>query len=146
LGEAFIMSLKAKAIATTVLGLFLATKAYASGPWFSLMNEFYGDAGAIAQNAVNQHRLNGVTFHTILTAGEQTFLSANPGAALAYFAIPSEANVSSCYPASTDDNAGALLTGYTSTRGYPVWRVGSFEFDYEGFWHLFESAMAIAWL
>jgi hypothetical protein len=132
LGEAFIMSLKAKAIATTVLGLFLATKAYASGPWFSLMNEFYGDAGAIAQKAVNQHRLNGVTFHTILTAGEQTFLSANPGAALAYFATPSEANVSSCYPASMDDNAGALLTGYTSRRGYPVWRVGSFEFDQAG--------------
>src|SRR5262249_55832153 len=85
-------------------------------------NRFYGDAGAIAQQAVNEHRLNGVTFHTVLTAGEQTFSSANPSAAFAYFAIPSEANVSSCYPSSTDPNAGTLLTNYTILRGSNVWR------------------------
>jgi hypothetical protein len=98
-------------------------------PWFALMNEIYGDAGGEAQQGVNDKRLTGATFHTVLSAGEQTFLTNNPAAAFAYFAIPSAANVASCYPTSTDDNAPAVLAPYTR---YPVWRLGSPEFDQGG--------------
>jgi hypothetical protein len=93
------------------------------------MTEIYGDAGAEAQQEINDKRATGATFHTFFTANEQTYLTNNPTAAFAYFAIPSAANVASCYPAATDDNAPAVLAPYTR---YPVWRLGSPEFDQGG--------------
>lgn len=98
-------------------------------PRFALMNEIFGDAGGDAQQGVNDKRMNGVTFHTVLSSGEQTFLTNNPTDAFAYFSIPSAANVASCYPASTDDSAGTVLSAYTR---YPVWRLGAPEFDQGG--------------
>lgn len=102
-------------------------------PWFVLMHELYGDAGATAQQRMSQGLLNGATFHPSLTTSEQQFLtSSTPPPAFAYFAIPAEANVASCYPSSVDANAGALLANYTRTLGSKVWRLGMPEFDQGG--------------
>ena len=103
----------------------------AGSPWFSLMGEITGDAGASARRAITEGLFGGVTFHTVLTASEQKFLSANPNAAFAYFAIPPEANASACYPASTDPNADAILKEYAAQR-QQVWRFPMSEFDQSG--------------
>ena len=100
-------------------------------PWFSLMVEFTGDAGTLAQQALKEGRLSGVTFHPRLTTSEQKFLSANPNAAFAYFAPPSEARVSACYPSSTDLSVDTLVTRYSLERG-KVWRLAMPEFDQAG--------------
>ena len=98
-----------------------------------MMSEIYGDAGATAQQRMSQGLLNGVTFHTVLTTSEAGFLTSNtPALPFAYFAVPAEANVSSCYPSSIDANAGTLLTSYTQQLGSKVWRLGMPEFDQGG--------------
>lgn len=96
------------------------------------MSEMYGDAGATAQQRLGQGLLTGATFHPILTSSEQQFVLGNH-AAFAYFAIPAEANVGSCYPSSADGNAGSLLTSITQqSAGGQVWRLGMPEFDQGG--------------
>jgi hypothetical protein len=97
-----------------------------------MLSEMYGDAGSTAQQRLSQGLLTGADFHPILTTSESQFLTGNtlhPG--FAYFAIPAEANVSSCYPSSTDSNAGTLLTSYTTQLG-SVWRLGMPEYDQNG--------------
>jgi len=102
-------------------------------PSFTMMSEMYGDAGATAQQRMSQGLLNGVTFHPILTSSESQFLTGNtPAPGFAYFAIPAEANVSSCYPSSIDSNIVTLLTNYTLQLGSKVWRLGMPEFDQGG--------------
>jgi len=102
-------------------------------PSFTMMSEMYGDAGATAEQRMSQGLLTGATFHPTLTASESQFLTGNTSApAFAYFAIPSSANVSSCYPSSTDSNAGTLLTNYTQQLGSEVWDLGMPEFDQNG--------------
>jgi hypothetical protein len=110
-----------------------STSAPAPTPWFTMMNEMYGDAGATAQQRITQGLLNGVTFHPLLTSSEAQFLTGSvPAPAFAYFAIPAEANVSSCYPSSIDSNVGTLLSNYTLQLGSKVWRLGMPEFDQGG--------------
>src|SRR6266404_4417741 len=105
----------------------------APAPWFTMMSEMYGDAGATAQQRMSQGLLNGATFHPVLTASESQFLTGNtPPPAFAYFAIPAEANVSSCYSSSLDSNASTLLANYTLQLGSKVWRLGMPEFDQGG--------------
>jgi hypothetical protein len=104
-------------------------------PYFTLMNEIYGDAGALSQQWVNDKLVTGIDFHPMtsgagLTVSDKTFISNNPTASLAYFAAPSLANVDPCYGPSTDDNAPTVLAPYTSR--YEVWRNGANEFDQFG--------------
>jgi hypothetical protein len=102
-------------------------------PSFALMSEFYGDAGATARQLAKQGLLNGVTFHPPLTSSErQALTNGGRSFAFAYFAIPAEAGVSSCYPSSIDANAGALVTSYSRKLGPKVWRLGMVEFDQGG--------------
>ena len=102
-------------------------------PSFTMISEMFGDAGSLAQSRFNQGLLTGATFHTVLTTSESQFLTGNtPAPTFAYFAIPAEASVSSCYPYSTDFNAGTLLTNYTHQLGSKVWRFGMGEFDQGG--------------
>jgi hypothetical protein len=96
-----------------------------------MMSELYGDAGATAQQRISQGLLNGATFHPVLTSSEQQFVVGNH-APFAYFAVPAEANVQSCYPSSVDSSAGALLTSMTQQLGGQVWRLGMPEFDQGG--------------
>jgi hypothetical protein len=100
-------------------------------PPFALMSEMYGDAAATAQQRLGQGLLTGVTFHPTLSAGEQQFLT-SAHAPFAYFAVPAEANIASCYPSSGDPNAGPLLQGLTAQLGPQVWRLGMPEFDQGG--------------
>ncbi|MGC4121293.1 MAG: DUF4082 domain-containing protein [Myxococcales bacterium] len=100
-------------------------------PSFTLMTELYGDAGSTAQQRVSQGLATGATFHPPLTGSEQSFLSST-SAPFAYFAIPAESNVASCYPSATDSGAGSLLTSWTNQIGPDVWRLGMPEFDQGG--------------
>ena len=110
-----------------------STSCQAPTPSFTMMSEMYGDAGATAQQRMSQGLLTGATFHPTLTASESQFLTGNtPAPAFAYFAVPASANVSSCYPSSTDSNAGTLLTSYTQQIGSKVWDLGMPEFDQGG--------------
>jgi hypothetical protein len=113
--------------------LFLSFSVPSTSPWFTMISEIYGDAGATAQQRMSQGLLNGVTFHTILTSSKSQFLTSNtPAVPFAYFAVPASANVSSCYPSSTDPNAATLLTSYTRQLGSKVWVLGMPEFDQGG--------------
>lgn len=95
------------------------------------MEEMYGDAGSYAQSQMGQGLLNGATFHTPFTSGEQSFV-VNNRAPFAYFAIPDSAGVGSCYPSASDDaNAGNILSSLTQS-GLNVWRLGMPEFDQGG--------------
>jgi len=124
--------------------LFLSTSVPSTSPWFTMMSEMYGDAGATAQQRMGQGLLTGATFHPVLSAGESQFLTSNtPAPAFAYFAIPATANVSSCYPSSTDSNAATLLTSYTQQLGSKVWVLGMPEFDQgRGCWATGRPSMA----
>jgi hypothetical protein len=100
-------------------------------PWFTLMSELYGDAGAVAQQRMSLNLLNGVTFHPTFTSGEQQFLT-NTRAPFAYYSVPEQANIQSCYPGITDSGTAALLTNLTRQLGSKVWRFGMPEFDQGG--------------
>jgi hypothetical protein len=98
---------------------------------FTMMNELYGDSGAVAQQQKKLGLASGWNFHATLTSGEQQFLTANKPP-FAYFSIPSGANVSGCYPSATDPNTGPLLTSMTQQVGYDAWRFALPEFDQGG--------------
>ena len=100
-----------------LLGLLLLLygSCAAQSPPFNMLNAMTGDAGQVAQTRLGEGLLTGVDFMPILTAGEAQFLTGNtPYPSFAYFAVPASANVSSCYPDSTDPNAATLLTSYTA--------------------------------
>ena len=119
--------------ASTAVTVTAPPTSAAPTPSFTMMSEMYGDAGATAQQRMSQGLLTGATFHPTLTASESQFLTGNtPAPAFAYFAVPASANVSSCYPSSTDSNAGTLLTSYTQQIGSKVWDLGMPEFDQGG--------------
>jgi len=115
------------------LVLLVCGSCAAQSPPFQLLSQMYPDAGSLAQTRLGQGLLTGVTFQTVLTTSEAQFLTGNtPYPSFAYFAVPASANVSSCYPDSTDPNAATLLTSYTAQLGSTVWDEGMPEYDQNG--------------
>ena len=95
------------------------------------MNEIYGNVADKAAEQRRQGLANGFEAHPPLRMAElRSLSSAKPP--LAYFAIPAEANVASCYPSATDSGAGTLLASATEQLGPRVWRHGMPEFDQGG--------------
>ncbi len=108
-----------------------ASPAPSGSPPFKMMIELYGDSGSYAQQLMSWGLTTGATFHTPFTSSEQQFLQSTK-APFAYFAIPDEAGVASCYPSASDPNAGSLLTSLTQQIGPDVWRLAMPEFDQGG--------------
>lgn len=96
-----------------------------------MLTELYPDGSAVARDRVGKGLADGVTFHTSLTAAERDFVVGS-GVPFAYFSIPSEAGVSSCYPAATDSATDSKLSDLTRQVGPDVWRLGTPEFDQGG--------------
>ena len=100
--------------------------------FFTVITELYGDSGASARARFAQNLATGVDFHATLTASDRAFLAqARPP--FVYYSVPRSANVSGCYPGSTDGNTSAVLRALGDELGHAhLWRLALPEFDQGG--------------
>jgi hypothetical protein len=129
--SAILLALAIFARGLTTAGPARVPTASDTSPPFIMMNEVYGDGAGNVQQQKNQDLANGFNFHSPLTSVQQQFLSRTKSL-FAYFSIPAEANVASCYPSATDSNTETLLKNMTRQLGPSVWRFGMPEFDQGG--------------
>jgi hypothetical protein len=102
-----------------------------AGTSFIIMNEVYGNTADAAAQQRRQRLANGFDAHPPLRGADLRFLSSMKSP-LAYFSIPAEAEVASCYPSASDSETGPLLASATRQLGPRVWRHGMPEFDQGG--------------
>jgi hypothetical protein len=100
-------------------------------PAFSMLTELYPDGAAAGADRLRAGLASGMDFHTVLSDAERQLVTSTK-LPFAYFSIPSEANVASCYEASTDPSTGATLSGIRAQTGTSVWRHAMPEFDQGG--------------
>ncbi|MUL46256.1 MULTISPECIES: hypothetical protein [unclassified Mycolicibacterium] len=98
---------------------------------FALLTEVYGQGGKLLNQRLHDRLANGASLHPVLDEQDRSAV-AGTGRPFVYFAIPPEANVAACYPASTDPDAAATLAKLGVTAQSSAWRLGMPEFDQAG--------------
>ncbi|WP_029113321.1 hypothetical protein [Mycobacterium sp. URHB0044] len=98
---------------------------------FAFLTEVYGESGPLLDQRLHDTLANGASLHPPVEADERRFVDGT-GRPFAYFAIPTEANVSACYPASSDPDVARTLGELGVTAQSWAWRLGMPEFDQGG--------------
>src|SRR5690242_7575632 len=98
---------------------------------FALLTEVYGQGGPLLDQRLRETLANGAAVHPVLDGEERASVEVN-GRPFTYFAIPAEAEVSACYPDSTDVDAATTLRAVGVTAQSSAWRLGMPEFDQSG--------------
>jgi hypothetical protein len=97
----------------------------------TLLTEVYPDSGPLLESRLRAPLANGASLHPGLNA-EQRRIAEGNRYPVSYFAIPPEANVSTCYPHSSDVDAARTLRELGITAQSRAWRLGTPEFDQSG--------------
>lgn len=97
----------------------------------ALLTEIYGKSALIMDQRLRAGLANGATLHPVLDDEDRRAVTGY-GGPFAYFSIPDQANVTDCYPHSSDDDAAATIRELGGTARSSAWRVGMPEFDQGG--------------
>lgn len=95
------------------------------------LTELYGASGQLLDQRLREPLVNGASLHPSLDDEERRMVEGGR-LPFAYFAIPDEAGVASCYPDSSDPDAAATLRELGVTPESRAWRLGMPEFDQGG--------------
>ena len=98
---------------------------------FAFLTEVYGGSGPLLDQRLRETLANGAVLHPALDEEERRIVEGNRRP-FAYFAIPAEADVATCYPQSSDSDAAGTLRELGVTAQSGAWRLGTPEFDQGG--------------
>jgi hypothetical protein len=101
-----------------------------TGP-LALLTELYGASGPLLDHRLRVSLANGGSLHPPLDEEERSIVDGGR-IPFAYYAIPDEANVETCYPHSSDADAAGTLRDLGVTPRSRAWRLGAPEFDQGG--------------